>query len=173
MSFKLDKDEFVVFESRRSWYAVWGKTMGLIFSILIPLILFSLFESLNEIQFSGDKSALLTAFVLIWVFIIWNFLFLLWTDHYLDIVVITNKNLIDVEQKGIFAREISILELSKIQDITTDVGGFIPTVLGFGDIHIQSAGTSKEFLIKNIANPDVVRNKIKEACSGEVGTKEI
>jgi len=173
MSFHLDKNEYIIFEARRNWIVLWGKTIGLLFSILIPIFIFSLLGATNFVTFSGNKDALFMVFVLSWIFLVWNLMFVAWTDHYLDIFVITNKNLIDIEQKGIFNREVSVLSLDKIQDITTKVGGFVPTVIGYGDLFIQTAGSEKEFILKSIDKPNFVRSKIKEAISGEVSKEDI
>lgn len=169
MSFHLDKDEYVVHEARRSWVIVFGETIGLIFSILIPLFIYTLFESIATVQISGNQTAFFMIIMFSWIFVVWNIIFLIWSEHYLDIMVITNKNLIDIEQKGIWSREVSILSLDKIQDVTTEVDGFVPTVLGFGDIHIQTAGIEKEVVVKKINNPNFVRSKIKEVCDKEHG----
>lgn len=173
MSFELDKDEYVIYEARRNWVVLWGKTVGIIFSILIPILVFSIFLALKDQAGTTQEDQYLFMILLLsWLFVVWNFLFVAWTDFYLDILIITNKHLIDIEQKGIFSREVSILQLNKIQDITTEVSGFVPTVIGYGDLHIQSAANDKEFVIKNIDKPILVRSKIKEAISGEVPIEE-
>jgi uncharacterized membrane protein YdbT with pleckstrin-like domain len=173
MSISLDKDEYVIYEARRSWFVLWNKTVGLFFSILIPIVLFSLISAIEFNFVLINKDTLFIVCLLSWIFIVWNLLFVAWTDHYLDVLVITNKHLIDIEQKGVFSREISVLQLDKIQDVTTEINGFINTVIGYGDLHIQSAGNDKEFTLKNIANPNLVRSKIKQAISGEVSEGQI
>ncbi len=168
MSFNLDKDENVVYEARRNWFYVWARSVTVFFSILVPIVLFAIFKSVDFIKIEGNSDALFMILILVWFFVAWNIIFIFWTNHFLDILVITNKHLIDIEQKGIFSREVSVIQLSKIQDITTDVNGFIPTIMSFGDLSIQSAGSHTRFVIKDLDNPDFVRSKIKQAISGEV-----
>lgn len=172
MSFELDKDEFVVYEARRSWIIIWWQVTVLSFSLVLPVIVVSFLNSIGGIFIAGNVNALFMIFLLTWCFMVWNLMFVAWTDHYLDILIVTNKNLIDIEQKGLFAREVSVLQLDKIQDITSSINGFTETVLGYGDLHIQSAGNDKEFVLKKINNPNLVRSKIKEAISGEVPREE-
>lgn len=168
MSFELDKDEYVIYEARRSWIVLFSQTIGWIFSILIPIILFSAIQSSEKIEFAGNENALLMIFLMSWVFIVWNAIFVVWTDHYLDILVITNKNLIDIEQKGLFVRDIAIVNLSNVEDVTTVVDGVLATLGGYGDLKIQSAGSETEFVLKRLHNPVFVRSKIREAISGDV-----
>ena len=80
--------------------------------------------------------------------------------------------MIDIEQKGLFTREVSIISLKDIQDTTTVITGFVATVVGFGHLIIQSAGSRREFVIKNLDKPSLVRAKIKEAISGEIPKEE-
>lgn len=168
MSFELDKDEYIIYEARRSWIVLFSQTIGWIFSILVPLIFFSAIQSSDSIQFAGNENALLMIFLLSWVFVVWNAIFVIWTDYYLDILVITNKNLIDIEQKGLFTRDIAIVNLSNVEDVTTVVDGLVATLGLFGDLKIQSAGSETEFVLKKIHNPIFVRSKIREAISGDV-----
>ena len=74
--------------------------------------------------------------------------------------IITNKRIINIEQKGLFSREISELELDKIQDVSADIIGIIPTFLGYGDIYIQTAGETEKFIFKNIPDPYGVKDLI-------------
>lgn len=167
MTFKLNKNEYIIFEARRSWIVLFSKSIGWIFSILIPIFIFSIIESIEIITFSGNPNALLMIFVFTWIFIVWNFIFVEWTDYYLDILVITNKHLIDIEQKGLFVRDVAVTSLENVEDITTVITGFVATVIGYGDLKVQSAGAKTEFIIKDIDSPTLVREKIKEAITGE------
>ena len=49
-----------------------------------------------------------------------------------------------------------------MQDITSEVKGFIPTFLNYGNIYIQTAGTQERFIFKDIPNaPEVTQEIIK------------
>jgi uncharacterized membrane protein YdbT with pleckstrin-like domain len=89
----------------------------------------------------------------------------LWTDYYLDVWIVTNRRVIDVEQRGLFSREIATMQLSKIQDITTEVKGFLPTLIGFGDVHVQTAGLEREFVIRGVPHPHKTREMIESALA--------
>lgn len=84
---------------------------------------------------------------------IWIFSFLIWVDYYFDIWIITSERIVNVEQKGLFTRHVSELRYNKIEDITTEVTGFIPTVLNFGDVQIQTAAQEAEFRFRTISDP--------------------
>lgn len=84
---------------------------------------------------------------------IWIFSFLIWVDYYFDIWIITSERIVNIEQKGLFTRQVSELRYNKIEDITTEVTGFLPTVLNYGDVQIQTAAEEVEFRFRTISDP--------------------
>ncbi len=91
---------------------------------------------------------------------IWVYSFLIWVDYYFDIWIITTERIINIEQKGMFTRTVSELRFSKIQDITTEVAGFLPTIINYGDVKVQTAGEDEEFLFRTVSDPYEVKNII-------------
>ena len=53
--------------------------------------------------------------------------------------VLTNMRITTIKQRRFFNREVASLLLPRIQDVTTDVAGILPSLLGIGDIKVQSA----------------------------------
>ena len=92
--------------------------------------------------------------------IIWIRFFSLVTDIYLDSWTITNKRIIDIDQRGFFNRQVSSFRIERIQDVTTDINGIIATFLNFGDIHVQTAGDDQEFIIHGVPNPKAIKQNI-------------
>lgn len=83
-------------------------------------------------------------------------------DWYLDIWVVTDERIIDVNQSGVFAREIAELQHGKIQDVSVEQKGFFATVFGYGRIHVQTAGESIKFEFDGIPKPNDVARHILE-----------
>lgn len=92
----------------------------------------------------------------------WTFLFTAFLDYYLDTWIITNDRLLNIEQEGVFARTISELDLYKIQDATSEVKGILPYLFGYGSIHIQTAGETKRFELKQVPDPHNLRKLIMD-----------
>jgi uncharacterized membrane protein YdbT with pleckstrin-like domain len=91
---------------------------------------------------------------------VWLYIFFVWIDYYFDIWIITDKRIVNVEQKGLFVRAVSELKFEKIQDVTTEVKGIIPTVLNYGDVYIQTAGEKERFVFRHIGDPYGIKNII-------------
>jgi len=90
----------------------------------------------------------------------WIIFFLIWIDYYFDVWIVTDQRIVNIEQKGLFGRVVSELELEKIQDITTDVSGIIPTFLNFGNLFIQTAAEKERFIFRNIPDPYSVKDTL-------------
>lgn len=96
----------------------------------------------------------------IYLMSIWLFLFSAFLDYYLDLWIVTNDRIMNIEQNGLFGRTISELDLTKIQDVTSEINGIIPTIFNYGDVHIQTAAEEKRFVFEQVPNPHEVRKTI-------------
>lgn len=96
-------------------------------------------------------------FYFLWLLLLWVGIFIVWTEYYLDVWVITNNRLIDIDQKALFVRQVSTLYLEKIEDITITSDGFLESMLGFGTILVQTAGEKEEFVMHGVSDPDGVK----------------
>lgn len=96
----------------------------------------------------------------IYLLSIWLFLFSAFLDYYLDLWIVTNDRIMNIEQHGLFGRTVSELDLTKIQDVTSEIKGIIPTLFNYGDVHIQTAAEEKRFVFEEVPNPHEVRKGI-------------
>jgi len=158
---ELHPNEEIHLTVRKHWFVLVEKLFPLFFMLFLPLVLFFVIrfivENAGEEVAQGIERSLSGAAIvflsLLWMFFIWIWGFVIWTDYYLDVWVITNKRIFDVEQKGFFRREISIFRIDRVQDITTHIAGIVPTFFNFGDIHVQTAGTDRKFVMHGAPAP--------------------
>lgn len=92
----------------------------------------------------------------------WLFFFLSVTDYILDVWYITNKRIIDIQQEGFFSRKIAEQYLNRIQDVTSETVGVLPTLFKYGNVRVQTAGEHEQFLFEDVPEPDQVRQAIME-----------
>jgi len=162
---ELANNEHVMLEKRKHWFIIAAELFAYTIIFLIPFIAYSLLSG-AEVAIGQEAVPLTlefsTALYLssLWALVIWMRMGGIWTDYYLDVWTITNKRIVDIEQKGLFHRQTSVLKMSRIQDVTIETHGFIATLLNFGDIHVQTAGETREFVMHGIANPKDVRHVI-------------
>ncbi len=144
----LAENEKILIVVRKHWF-VMARTVA----VFIALLLFPpIFLTILPFANFGVAQALLeyiTNFALsLYIMVLVLFLFLFWMDYFLDIWVVTSERIIDVEQRGLFSREISEIPLSHVQDISIEITGVIETFLKFGTMRIQTAG-ERPFCIKD------------------------
>lgn len=152
--------EQIILIVRRHWFNIlqnllstFGMAALLIGSYLfLPLF----FPALNKSSLNGFFLFGETFFAMV----IWVLFYLVWIDYYFDVWIITSRRIINVEQKGLFSRDVSELNFEKIQDVTTEVAGVIPTFLNYGDVQIQTAGEEEKFLFRRVSDPYRIKDVI-------------
>lgn len=81
--------------------------------------------------------------------------YLLW---YFTIGLVTNQRIVDLDFYHLIYKEFSATTIRQVSDITTKVGGFLGSVLNFGDVFIKTEGFEQNIEFEDIAHPqDVVK----------------
>lgn len=163
----LDPSENVILEVRKHWIIFAGIAVGLLTSAILPLAIFVALKifvpQVLTFDLPGNDSAFYTFLYILWLLTMWILFFIDWTKYYLDVWYVTEKRIIAVDQKNIFNREVSNLRFDKIQDITIGIRGFVPTMLDFGDVRVQTASEDNlEFVLSTVRHPENVRKVIFE-----------
>jgi len=157
------ENEHILFEVRKHWFIIATELSIITLLAFLPLLIPSILEGLNLSITFGETESFWSVFIFFyafWLLILWIIGFVFWTNYFLDVWVVTNEKILDVEQVGLFSREMSMLHLEKIQDVTVEVRGIVATLMKFGDLHVQTAGQQREFIIHNIPHPDKFAKKI-------------
>ncbi|MDP4000315.1 MAG: PH domain-containing protein [bacterium] len=76
-----------------------------------------------------------------------------WVSWWGDVYILTNYRIIDVEQRGFFHRNFAETTLDKIQDISHEISGFLPTVFDFGTVLVQTAGSLANIDMNDVRKP--------------------
>ncbi len=72
-------------------------------------------------------------------------LFLASVVYHQSYLIMTNKNVTQVLQQGLFKRKVSELTLSNIEDVTAEQRGLIQTLFNFGTLRVETAGEVENF----------------------------
>ena len=68
-------------------------------------------------------------------------------------IILTNKHLIQITQAGLFGRDLSKFSLDELQDVKGSRKGLFATIFNYGDLLIQTAGESDNFLFRPVGDP--------------------
>ncbi len=173
--FELEPGEHVVKEVRKHWFLFLGELLPYaIFAVLpfaIPKLL-AIAPPLASFAAQIDYHTLFGRVGLgIWLLVVWTSAWGAFTRYFLNAWVLTNRRIATIKQRRFFYREVSSLLLPRVQDVTTDVAGIVSSMLGIGDIKVQSAGADVEFTMRGIPHPEQMRDIIlKYVAEGPKGT---
>lgn len=146
----------------RHWIVLLGKLIGLVIFVFLPIIPVFILSGI----ITAHHLESLTLFLLILYYIfLWSSAFLSITMYLLDSWIVTDERVLDMTQHGFFSKTVSEMHLAKVQDISVKIEGFIPTMFGYGNVEIQSAGTVDKFIFRQVADPNAVRDKIMELAN--------
>ena len=112
---------------------------------------------------SGQAYTLMIAIVVIAVALLALILLVATYIYRQSHLIVSDRSLIQIVQKGLFIRKISRLSMSNVQDVTADHEGFLATIFNFGTLTIETAGEEDNFVFPWCPSPDVYAERILEA----------
>jgi uncharacterized membrane protein YdbT with pleckstrin-like domain len=165
-----DPNENIVKVVRKHWFVVLGFSVSLFLLALLPVIFYEFLIAILKDFLPAESSIIFENFArenalfvyMIWLLCLWIVFFIEWTDYYLDAWIITDKRIIDVEQRGFFHRHVTSFRYEQIQDISVDTRGIIPTMFKYGILHIHTAGShgagdGDDIVINHADKPEEIR----------------
>ena len=162
MYIPMEEGERIVAKVHRHWIFIAVRILALAVMLVAPWLLIMLLGRLNILSLTASSVASYVAVWALWGLVLWAMFWQFWTTYYMDIWVVTNKRIIDIDYLRLFDRNIAMLRFERVQDVTTHVQGVIATLLRYGSVVVQTAGSDKEFVIDQIANPELLRDIISE-----------
>jgi hypothetical protein len=92
-------------------------------------------------------------------------------NYYLSIQIVTSDRIIDIDQRGIFNREVNEVMLENIEDVSYKQKTFFSLIFNFGNVVLQSSGTDNPgnpatedkingFVFNNVPDPKAIASKI-------------
>ncbi|MBU6388294.1 PH domain-containing protein [Patescibacteria group bacterium] len=167
--FELEPGEHVVLEARKHWFLFLGELLPFAILAVVPFALPKLLPLAPPLApyaaFFDYHSVLGRAALGIWLLVAWTSGWGAFTRYFLNAWVLTNQRIVDIKQRAYFNREVSSLFLTRVQDVTTDVIGVLPSLLGIGDIKVQTAAEDVEFVMHGIPRPEQMRDIILKYVS--------
>ena len=143
-----ESDEFTVMYIQRSRYVL---GMRLILPILLLLV--ALVALIYLPQFA------LISVIAVLVLII--FMLLLIINYIDDVFILTNKRIIDIERKFVFFFEArDETEYRSIRDIRVQMSNIFEFLLGYGDVYVETPGSSPDISLTHVDHPFFIQDKI-------------
>ena len=161
-----DNDEKIVLTLRRHWFIPLKYVLFFSLLLVLPLGAYLFFHASFISCLKNDYIHALTVLgISLYYLYVCVFFFNAWVDYYLDVWIVTDKRIVNIYQNGLFSRTISEQKLYRVQDVTAQVKGIIPTFLNFGNVYIQTAAEEERFIFRQVSHPYAVSRKILQLCN--------
>lgn len=166
-------DEKLIRLYRRHPVTLFGLYMGIAITFIIPLSAYFLIRGMLGNFFETEAG--LTLFVLfVSVFLLFALLFMFqqFLDHWLDVWILTNRRIINIEQTGLFTRVRAEVRLYRVQDVTSEIKGFMRHMFNYGMVFTQTAGERMRFTFEDIPEPKEASKLILQLAERDQRTHE-
>jgi len=100
---------------------------------------------------------------LVMIVLIVAFTLILASVDWANELVVTSENIIQVLQFTPFNRQVSQINLAKIQDVSVRQSGVFPSLFNYGSISIETAGEAANFYFRYAMDPTIAARVIVEA----------
>lgn len=159
-------DEQVTVCQHRHWLFLLPDILITLVMAVLPIGALALLSAVGAEPF-GNPGEVVTATVLgIYYLALVTFFFIRWLDFYLDLAIVTDKRVVDIDQHGLFNRNVAELEYEAVQDVSAAKHGILQTLFNFGDVEIQTAGEKANFTFRTVARPEEIVDRINAARDG-------
>lgn len=162
-----DREQIVLFLRRHPISNVPWIIMSILM-LLAPVILFPLFSSIEPISaiiaFSPSLPLILGAF---WYLVIFGFILSNFFVWYFTVNIATNERVVDIDFFFLLYKEFSEALLSRVEDVTFTMGGFIRAIFDYGDVFITTAATTERLEFDRVPLPQeavrIITELVQEA----------
>ena len=145
-----DSDEETILFLRRHVITNVGWITLILGLALVPILAFSL------LPFSVIPVNFRVMAVIGWYLLTFAFAFERFLSWFFNIYIVTDERIIDMSFVNILLKDISETKIDRIQDISSKTGGFVRSFFRFGDVHIQTAGSTPEICFEAVPYPSSV-----------------
>jgi hypothetical protein len=147
----LKNNEKILFNSRTYFlFNFWPFLISFLILFLDAFFMFFLFEKGILGQSVFFLTILFALFLLFRTYFIWK----------KNIFIITNKRMIDIEQRNFFEKIISEFYYYQIEDVHVKVKGFFASLFKYGDLVVQIKNSKVKIVVPKIKNPAKIQQAI-------------
>jgi hypothetical protein len=161
-----DDNENIILVLRPHWFTNVGWIIVSCLLLFIPTFL-SLIPS-----FANFLDKYHFVFILFWYLITFAYAFEKFLSWYFDVYIITDERIVDIDFNNLLVKKFSEAGLEMIQDTTSNVIGFFPTMFNYGNVLVQTAAEIPEITFENVPNPEKVIKLVQHLREQEVSEND-
>ncbi len=166
-------DEKMVQLYRRHPITLFGLYLGIVVTLIIPVSAYFLIRGINA-DFFATQGVIVLFVLFLSIFLLFSLLFMFqqFLDHWLDVWILTTRRIINIEQTGLFTRVRAEVRLYRVQDVTSEIKGFMRHMFNYGMVFTQTAGERMRFTFEDIPEPKEASKLILQLAERDQRTHE-
>jgi signal transduction histidine kinase len=138
--------------------------------IILPTVGIFVLYSLSSVFLQSPIKNFVILIMSTYILLLCGIALFIWFRYYYSYLIVTNLRIIEIEQRSLFNRVISELELLRVEDIKALVRGILATFLRYGDVLVETAGATEDnFLFEKIPHASYVGSQILELAQRTAG----
>lgn len=134
--------------------------LALAFGLILPFAA----DALKSLGLNSSAGAgVVTLFSLMAFILVIVYLILATRIYRSNQLILTNDNVTQVNQVGLFHRKVSEISMGNVEDVTAHQSGVFQTIFNFGRLHIETAGEQNNYDFHYCPNPNAFAKAIQDA----------
>ena len=150
--------EQVLLLLRRHWIIFFRYIIQFIALLLFPAAVIAILFFVGD--YEVDTESIFYAVAVLVLSLYYLFILLIFfhnfVDYHLDIWVVTDQRILSIEQRALFDRMVAELNILKVQDVTSEVKGKFQTLFDYGNVFVQTGGSTERFIFEQVPRPEEV-----------------
>lgn len=171
-SLHLNNNEQVLLVLHRHWFVLARELVIIFLMAFLGITAFTLKHALYGFVKADVLEPLLLFLLSLYALLMLFMAFAIWINYRLDVFIITSRRLIDIEQRGLFNREVSEFLVENVQDVSIEIPNMIATFLDFGTMTIHTAG-EQSFRMYEVPHTEKAKQFILEYSQKAQSTKHV
>ncbi|MBU1019088.1 MAG: hypothetical protein ABII07_00445 [Patescibacteria group bacterium] len=152
--------ENIEFLVRKHWIIDVKVSIITLAAFVIPVLIFFSAVVAYWPGFFNNSRGIITIFFLLYLLFAQLIIYIKWLNEELDLIIVTNRRVINLDQVKFMERTVSETNLSQVQDVKGIAKGIMSNMLEYGDLEIQTAAEKIMFRIENVPHPFETARKI-------------
>jgi di/tricarboxylate transporter len=159
----LEPGEHIVTVVRKHFIGIIGLYLGAIVGVTAILsLVFVLAPSIAN-DLTGPQFNWFVAIAVFGAAVLLLILFVATYVYRQSRIMLTDKSVVEVNQKSLFIRKVSRLSMANVEDVTAEQRGILATIFNYGTLTIQTAGTMENFIFTYCPRPNDFAHRVLEA----------